>query len=129
MTEAVKNVVVMLTTGKSDNGKNATLAFSCGLSALAMGHQATVFLTSDGAVWGYAHSSEGITVQGFLPLSELVRQFLDDGGSIVLCSVCQRTCGPGGPHEHPSMETLADVELGGFATILELASQGIIVSF
>ncbi len=53
MTVEAQSAVVILTVGKADNGKNATLAFSCALSALAMGHNAAVFLTSDGAVWGY----------------------------------------------------------------------------
>ena len=65
MSSKRKNVVVVLTVGKSDNGKNATLAFSCALSALAMGNEASVFLTSDGAVWGYQGSASGISVQGF----------------------------------------------------------------
>ena len=124
-----QNAVVILTKGKSDNGKNATLAFSCALSALAMGHVAAVFLTSDGAVWGYRGSAHGITVQGFPPLSQLIEQYLEDGGRLILCSVCHRTCSSGSPEELPTVEKLPQTEIGGFATILELAMGGIAVTF
>ena len=124
-----QNVVVVLTVGKSDNGKNATLAFSCGLSALAMGHDTTIFLTSDGAVWGYKGSSNGIAVQGFSPLSDLIGQYLEGGGRLILCSVCHKTCSSGGPEDHASIDKLPETEIGGFATILELAVGGITITF
>lgn len=129
MDPAAQNVVVMLTSGKADNGKSATLAFSCGLSALAMGHSAAVFLTSDGAVWGYRGSANGITVQGFPPLTELIEQYTASGGRIILCSVCHKTCSAGGPSEVSQIEKLESTEIGGFATILELAANGTTVSF
>ncbi|MCA9265218.1 MAG: DsrE family protein [Planctomycetales bacterium] len=124
-----KQVVVVLTTGKSDNGKNATLAFSCGLSALALGQNATVFLTSDGAVWGYRDSAEGIAVQGFSPLQTLIDEFLQAGGQVLLCSVCHRTCSAGGPNTEPSTPRLPEVQAGGFATVVELALQGVSFTF
>ena len=129
MSEPDKNVVVILTTGKSDNGKNATLAFSCALSAIAMGHDASVFLTSDGAVWGYEGSAKGIAVQGFSPLNDLIEQYVENGGRIILCSVCHKTCSSGDPDNPPKVKKLDKTEIGGFATILELARQGVVVSF
>ena len=124
-----RNVVIILTRGKSDNGKHATMAFSCGLSAIAMGCRATIFLTSDGAVWGYQGSASGITVQGFPPLDELLGQYLDAGGRLVLCSVCHRTCSAGGPNDQINVVRLPETEIGGYATILELAMDGITVTF
>ncbi|MEZ6060502.1 MAG: DsrE family protein [Planctomycetaceae bacterium] len=127
--ETAKHVVVVLTTGKSDNGKNATLAFSCALSAQALGQPTTVFLTSDGAVWGYTGSADGITVQGFSPLQSLIRQFLEADGRILLCSVCHRTCGVGGPGIEPPIEKLPEVAIAGFTSMVELAIQGVCISF
>ncbi|MCA9173188.1 MAG: DsrE family protein [Planctomycetales bacterium] len=129
MEPEVKDVVVILTVGKADNGKNATLGFSCALSALAMGHRAAVFLTSDGAVWGYQGSSSGITVQGFPPLEDIIHQFLDSGGRLILCSVCHRTCSSGSPELPMMVERLPQTEIGGFATMLEMAMGGIAVTF
>lgn len=129
MAADARNVVVILTVGKADNGRNATLAFSCALSALAMGHRASVFLTSDGAVWGYRGSSKGISVQGFPPLSDLIEQYLGEGGRLILCSVCHRTCSTGNPDEQPVADKLPQTEVGGFATVLDLAMDGISVTF
>lgn len=129
MEAIAKNVVLILTKGKSDNGKNATLAFSCAISALAMGNEAAVFLTSDGAVWGYSGSADGITVQGFPPLPELIDQYLEQGGRLILCSVCHRTCSSGSPDIPPSVQKLPQTEIGGFATILELAMDGTVITF
>ncbi|MCA9166697.1 MAG: DsrE family protein [Planctomycetales bacterium] len=122
-------VVVILTVGKADNGKNATMAFSCALTALAMGQEAAVFLTSDGSVWGYRGSARGIVVQGFPPLDELISQFMDAGGRLLLCSVCHRTCSTGGPEDPPAVQALPKTEIAGFATVLDLAANGTAISF
>ena len=127
--ESEKNVVVLLTSGKSDNGKNATLAFSCALSSLALGQPTTVFLTSDGAVWGYHGSASGITVQGFPPLEELIAQYLESGGALLLCSVCHRTCSAGGPDDEPHGRKLPQVNIAGFATVVELSCNGVCITF
>lgn len=129
MSGASEHVVVMLTVGKSDNGKHATMAFSCGLSSLAMGRPTAIFLTSDGAVWGYRGSASGITVQGFPPLEELIESYLASGGRIILCSVCHRTCSIGGPAETSLSEKLPEIEIGGFATVLDLAIGGTTITF
>ena len=122
-------VVIMLTSGKSDNGKNATLAFSCGMSALALGQPTSMFLTSDGAVWGYKGSAQGITVQGFPPLNDLIQNYLDAGGRLLLCSVCHKTCSSGGPEPGAPAHMLEQTEIAGFATLVELAQQGTCISF
>lgn len=129
MTQPTPNVLVMLTVGKSDNGKAATMAFSCGMSALAMGHPATIFLTSDGSVWGYKGSADGIRVQGFPPLSDLIDQYVDAGGDLVICSVCHKTCSTGSPDANPTVEMLASVQIGGFATIIDRGMGGMSVTF
>lgn len=122
-------VVVIVTVGKSDNGKLATLGFSCGLSAVSMGRPTAVFLTSDGAVWAFEGSAEGISVQGFPPLFELIRQYLQSGGRIILCSVCHRTCSSGCPNTPSQVAILPQIEMGGFATILDLAIGGTTITF
>ena len=124
-----QNVVVVLKTGKSDNGKSATMALSCGLSAIAMGYSATIFLTSDGAVWGYRGSADGIAVQGFPPLSELLNEYLEAGGRVLLCSVCHKTCGMGTPDDTVNIQRLPKTEMGGFATLIELAAGGTTFTF
>ncbi|MCA9024263.1 MAG: DsrE family protein [Planctomycetaceae bacterium] len=120
-----KTLTVILTVGKSDNGKMATLAFSAALSAAAMGQPASIFLTGDGAVWGFEGSARGISVQGFPPLDDLIQEFRLAGGRLLLCSVCHRTCSSGSHEVAPSVKMLDGTEICGFATVLELAGQGV----
>lgn len=129
MSDPSSHVLVVLTVGKADNGKAATMAFSCGLSALAMGHPATIFLTSDGAVWGYRGSAEGTTLQAFPPLSELIASYIDGGGDLIICSVCHKTCNAGSPENRSGVEMLEGVRIGGFATIIERGMGGMSVTF
>ena len=124
-----KTCVVILTHGKYDNGKAATLAFSCGLSGLTLGMPAVIFLTGDGAVWGYKGSAQGISVQGFASLDTLIKQFVDLGGRMLLCSVCHKTCSSGGPADPPTTEPLPSIEMAGFTTVIELAANGVCVNF
>ena len=125
----LKNCTVILTQGKHDNGKAATLAFSCGLSGLTLGMPSAIFLTGDGAVWGYQGSARDITVQGFPNLETLIQQYADLGGRLLLCSVCHKTCSSGGPEDTPTVEPLPSVEMAGFTTVLELAGDGVCVTF
>lgn len=129
MQKTNERVVIVLTSGKADNGKNATMAFSCGLASLAIGRATTVFLTSDGAVWGYQGSASGIAVQGFSPLSELIQQYLAAEGEILLCSVCHTTCSIGPPGGKVEIEKLPGIQIGGFTTVLDLAIGGTTMSF
>ncbi|MBB3210474.1 putative peroxiredoxin [Rhodopirellula rubra] len=129
MSESNGNVVIILTAGKADNGKNATMAFSCGVSSLAIAKPTVIFLTSDGAVWGYEGSALGIAVQGFPPLEELIENYLQEGGRIILCSVCSRTCSAGKPSDTYPTKTLPGIQIGGFATVLDLAIGGTTISF
>ncbi len=129
MSAESQNVVVILTVGKSDNGKHATLAFSCGLAAIAMGHQAAIFLTGDGSVWGYKGSADGIRSQGFPPLDELIADYLGEGGRVIQCSVCHRTCSVGSPDSAQSAEQFPQVETGGFTAVIDLALNGTSITF
>lgn len=130
MSEAPEpHVLVLLTVGKSDNGKSATMAFSCALSAVAMGRPATVFLTSDGSVWGYKGSADETRTQGFPELSDLIGQYLDAGGDVIICSVCHKTCSSGNPESNPTIEMLPGVTIGGWATIIERGVGGMTVTF
>ena len=122
-------VLVVLTVGKSDNGKNATLAFSCGLSALAMGRRSAVFLTSDGAIWGYSGSADDIRVQGFPMLGELISNYIDSGGEVILCSVCHKTCSSGSPNQPNNAIMLDGVTIGGFASMIDRGIDGMTVTF
>lgn len=122
-------MLIILTEGKADNGRKATLAFAMGLSAVAMDVEVCLFLTSDGAVWGYDKSAYGIVVPGFSPLDDLIDQYVNTGGKIMLCSTCHMTCGAGDPRTGPSVQKLECVEIAGMATVIEFALDASTVTF
>ncbi len=82
------DTVLVLTTGKQDRGTRATLAFSWGCAALAMGQSASIFLTMDGTVWSMQGSMSKITVAGFDSLETYYEQFVELGGEILVCGPC-----------------------------------------
>ena len=124
-----KKMLIILTEGKADNGRKATLAFAMGLSAVAMDVEVSIFLTSDGAVWGYDQSAYGVSVPGFQPLNDMIEQYIETGGQLKLCSTCHLTCGAGDPRKGPSVEKLACVEITGMASIIELAIDASTITF
>ena len=128
MSESQKFLII-LTEGKADNGRKATLAFSMALSAIAMGLDVSIFLTSDGAVWGYEQSAFGISAPGFAPLNNLIEQYTQLDGKLKLCSTCHMTCGAGDPRKGPNVEKLDCVEITGMASVIEYAIGGTTMTF
>ena len=126
---AAKPVLIVLTEGKSDNGRKATVAFSVGVTARAQGAETTIFLTSEAAVWGYEGSGAGIASQGFAPLSELIQTYLETDGKIMLCSTCWKTCGSGSPLNQQQHEVMPGVKIAGLSTVVELADQSTCLTF
>lgn len=124
-----EKILIILTEGKSDNGRKATLAFSMGLASLTMGLESTIFLTSAGAIWGYDQSAFGISVPGFIPLDELINQYIESGGKLQLCSTCHLTCGAGDPRKGPSVAKLSCVEISGMVSVVERAIGGTTFTF
>ena len=57
------DLLITITTGKQDRGSKATLAFSWGCAALAMGQSVCIYLSMDGTVWAAkgAMKTDGIT--------------------------------------------------------------------
>jgi uncharacterized protein len=80
------------TNGK-DNPERATLPFVIANVAATADQRAIVLLTIDG-VWlatrGYA---DGVQKEGFPPLHELMKSFVDNGGEIWACGACTKPRG------------------------------------
>ena len=85
-------VMINCTHGK-DDPERATLAFVVGNVAASADQEAVVLLTIDG-VWnatrGYA---DGIHKDGFQPLSDVMKSFVDNGGQIWACGACAKPRG------------------------------------
>ena len=83
------HVMVHNTHGKDDI-ERASLTFVVGNTALSSSQRTTVLLTIEG-VWvatkGYA---DNLQANGFAPLSDLVQQFVTNGGELWVCGACAK---------------------------------------
>jgi len=84
--------LIQCTHGREDAEK-ATLPFIVGNVAASSDQEVVVLLTSE-AVWiatrGYA---EGIQKEGFPPLTQVIRDFVENGGQIWACAACTKPRG------------------------------------
>jgi predicted peroxiredoxin len=115
--QAGRSYVVMLTSGCSDGGKRATLAFATACAAVSLDLDTIVFLIGDGSHWAYEGNSEPVNEPGFPPLSELMDVFADLGGEIYICSACERVCSVPGEDSRPRKRR-QEIRPQGLATVL-----------
>jgi len=78
---------VSLTCSK-DNTDKATVAFVVANAAAASDKETMVFLSTEGVRLGVNGFADDIREEGFLPLKELMGNFLKAGGKIWVCSPC-----------------------------------------
>lgn len=111
------DMLITLTTGKQDRGTRATLAFSWGCTALAMGQKVSMFLTMDGTVWAGIGAAKGVLVAGFDQLEEYLEQFFALGGELFVCAPCtEYYCAVDA--NNPSGKVVEEAKLAGLATIV-----------
>ncbi|MBC8146759.1 MAG: DsrE family protein [Bacteroidetes bacterium] len=82
------DLLITITTGKQDRGSRATLAFSWGCAALAMGQSVCIYLSMDGTIWAVKGAMKGVEVGGFEPLNDYLEQFTALGGELLVCAPC-----------------------------------------
>ena len=76
-----------------ESPERATLPFVAANIAAAAGQEAVVLCTID-AVWlGTEGGTEGIAQPGLPALSDLYREFVDNGGHVWLCGACAKPRG------------------------------------
>ena len=113
----MKEIMIHNTHGK-DDVERASLAFVVANVARSSNQQATVLLTIDG-VWvatkGYADS---LQANGFAPLSDLVQQFVENGGRIWVCGACAK------PRNITTDDLINGAEMVGAATAVEALANG-----
>jgi predicted peroxiredoxin len=101
-----------------DDPERAILAFMAANTAAMAGQPTAVLCTIEGVWLGTRGGTEGLDLEGFTPLSELVADFVANGGEIWLCGVCTR------PREIGD-EMLADgARIVGAARVIEEVVQG-----
>ena len=90
----MKHLIILLS-GREDEGKRASLAFNIALSAVACNEKARLFLVFDGVCWANPTISAEVKVGSFPSIADSLREFLELGGEVHLCSSCiGETCSP-----------------------------------
>lgn len=84
-----KQLLVVLTTGQSDGGRKAAIAFGVALAALAHGDDVHVFLSLESAILGTPIGAGDLKPRGFSePLEQYIQHFIELGGQLEVCSSC-----------------------------------------
>lgn len=83
-----KEGVVIILTYAGEDPERATIAFVMGNAALAMDEKATMVLQAGGVFLAKRGYAENVHAGGFEPLKKLMDDFLDLGGSILVCVPC-----------------------------------------
>jgi uncharacterized protein len=110
-------VMIHNTHGK-EHVERASLAFVVGNAARSSGQDATVLLTIEGvrvATQGYADT---LQAEGFAPLHELIRQFVQNGGQVWVCGACAK------PRNITESDLVQGAKIVGAATAVEAMVNG-----
>ena len=108
---------VMLSHAKDDTDKS-TVAFVIANAALGSEKDTTVFLTTEGVRWSQNGFADGVHEEGFLPIKELMDNFVEAGGHILACAPCFRKRGL------DEENLVAGARIVGGAVLVELLSDG-----
>jgi predicted peroxiredoxin len=73
--------------------ERATLPFVAANVAATAGLDATVVCTIDGVWLGTRGGTDGVAAHGLPPLSELLAEFVENGGKVWLCGACTKPRG------------------------------------
>ncbi len=111
------HVMIHNTHGKDDI-ERASLTFVVANTALSSNQRTTVLLTIEG-VWiatqGYI---SGVQANGFAPLSELMQQFVANGGELWVCGACAK------PRNITQEQLMDGAQIIGAATAVEALVNG-----
>jgi predicted peroxiredoxin len=98
--------------------ERATVPFIAASVAALSGKRATVVCTTEAVRIGTSGYAETIEEEGMPPLADLVRQLLDAGGELWLCSACTTKRGITGD------DVIQGAEIVGAARIVEALAAG-----
>lgn len=105
-----------------DHPEKATMAFIMATAAQASGQSVLVFLNVEAVRLALAGEAERISLSGMPALGELMQRFIDQGGSVLVCSTCfqRRGLAAADLREGVSIagaSALAETIAGGAATL------------
>jgi len=124
------DVVVVLTTGKTDRGVRATLAFGWACTALALGKNVSMYLTMDGTIWAMKNSAKNVKVEGFESLQQYIDQFIDLGGKMHVCAPCSEYYCSLTSEDKSDYQLIHHAKLSGLSTVVSMVtSQTSVIAF
>ena len=106
-------------THAADDPDRTTVAFVLANAALGSEKETVVFLSTEGVRVSQKGYADDINEEGFAPLSQLMNNFVEGGGKILVCAPCFHKRGL----EPAKLVDGADV-VGG-ATLIEFISEGV----
>lgn len=109
--------LINCTDGENDI-ERATVSFILALSASTHNAETAVFATSDAAKLCVKGGTENMVAPGYEPLSDIVDDYVDNGGSIWLCPVCAKAKGISEEDLRPG------VEIAGAPRTMEFMASG-----
>jgi predicted peroxiredoxin len=101
-----------------DDPDRATVAFVVANAAVASGQETMVFLSVDGVRLSVQGVADAIHEQGFQPLKELMTNFVEAGGAILVCSPCFKK------RDLDSGNLVPGAAIVGGARLVEFLAQG-----
>ena len=132
MSDTGRDALFIITTGKEDGGRKATIALAMAVSSLGMGVKTSIFLTGSGSVWADVKQSVSVQIDGFENLSTYFIQFAELGGKLLICTPCLKFfCGLDdiSDLEKEKEKLYANSEFVGFATIADMIPFHSVINF
>lgn len=113
----MSKLVVSITNARN-NPDSATVGFVVANAGIAAGQEVYVWLSLDGVYLSQQGYADGIQVEGFKPLSELITSFVDNGGQVITCPPCFKSRGL------DEGKLVRNAVLAGGARLVEILGQG-----
>ncbi len=105
-------------THAGDDPDRATVAFVIANAALGSEKETIVFLSTEGVRVSQAGYADSIHEDGFAPLADLMANFAEAGGRILVCAPCFRKRGL------DENNLVAGASIVGGASLVEFLSEG-----
>lgn len=117
MTNQQTKILINCSYGENDL-ERATITFILALSSASQGAETAVFATAGAANFCVKGGGDGMEVEGYGPIANVLDDYIANGGSIWLCPICAKAKGI-------SVEDLRPgVEISGVPRIMEFMENG-----
>ena len=102
----------------SDDLEKATVAMIVAGAAAAMDGETAVFMTGDSVRWATEGGTDGLQLEKYPAIGELVESFLENGGQLWVCPVCA------GARDIGADDLIEGAEIAGAARTIGFVNDG-----